>query len=72
LTGQTEAGRKRSSRFRGVTKHRRSGRYEAHVWVRETGKQVYLGGCVRRCVGDAASDVARVQVCARGVRRRSI
>ena len=28
------AARKRSSRFRGVTKHRRSGRWEAHIWVR--------------------------------------
>jgi len=27
-----------------VTKHRRSGRWEAHVWVREEGKQAYLGG----------------------------
>eukprot|EP00887_Chlorella_sp_A99_P006643 scaffold3.g6643.t1 len=34
----------RSSRFRGVTKHRRSGRWEAHIWVKELGKQVYLGG----------------------------
>ena len=31
-----------SSRFRGVTQHRRTGRWEAHVWVE--GKQVYLGG----------------------------
>ncbi|KDD76461.1 hypothetical protein H632_c217p1, partial [Helicosporidium sp. ATCC 50920] len=34
----------RSSQFRGVTKHRRSGRYEAHIWVKDLGRQVYLGG----------------------------
>ena len=34
----------RTSKFKGVTKHRRSGRWEAHVWVREEGKQAYLGG----------------------------
>jgi len=34
----------RSSRFRGVTKHRRSGRWEAHIWIKEMGRQVYLGG----------------------------
>jgi hypothetical protein len=34
----------RSSKFRGVTKHRRSGRYEAHIWIKELGRQVYLGG----------------------------
>ena len=31
-----------SSAFRGVTKHRRTARWEAHVW--DGGKQVYLGG----------------------------
>jgi len=34
----------RSSQYRGVTKHRRSGRYEAHIWVKDLGRQVYLGG----------------------------
>jgi len=46
-------GRATSSVFTGATKHRRSGRWEAHIWVREAGgenpalrpgKQVYLGG----------------------------
>jgi len=27
----------------GVTLHRRSGRWESHIWVRETGRQLYLG-----------------------------
>ncbi len=39
--GKPAAGR--SSRFRGVTKHRRSGRWEAHCWVKQLGRQVYLG-----------------------------
>ncbi|KAL6190021.1 hypothetical protein ACLB2K_036422 [Fragaria x ananassa] len=42
---------KRSSRFRGVSRHRWTGRYEAHLWdkgswnptQRKKGKQVYLG-----------------------------
>lgn len=34
----------RSSKYRGVTKHKRSGRYESHIWVKELGRQVYLGG----------------------------
>ena len=34
----------------GVTKHRRSGRWEAHVWVREDGKQAYLGGWGYPCL----------------------
>lgn len=29
-------------RFRGVTKHKRTQRYEAHIW--ECKKQIYLGG----------------------------
>lgn len=31
-----------SSRFRGVTRHRRTRRYEAHIWLSK--KQMYLGG----------------------------
>ncbi|KAJ8555181.1 hypothetical protein K7X08_012677 [Anisodus acutangulus] len=42
---------KRSSRFRGVSRHRWTGRYEAHLWdkaswnvtQKKKGKQVYLG-----------------------------
>ena len=32
-----------SSRYKGVTLHRRTGRWESHIWVRETGRQLYLG-----------------------------
>lgn len=43
--------RSRSSRFRGVTFYRRTGRWESHIW--DCGKQVYLGGF------DTAHDAAR-------------
>lgn len=33
-----------TSKYRGVTRHRRSGRWEAHIWVPETNRQLYLGG----------------------------
>lgn len=42
--GKVTAAKPRSSKYRGVTKHRRSGRWEAHIWVKELGRQVYLGG----------------------------
>ena len=53
--------RKRSSKFRGVTKHRRSGRYEAHVWVRDTGKQLYLGGYAAEAFAAEAFDIAALK-----------
>uniref|UniRef100_A0A1D1YFZ3 Ethylene-responsive transcription factor WRI1 n=1 Tax=Anthurium amnicola TaxID=1678845 RepID=A0A1D1YFZ3_9ARAE len=47
----TSSAIKRSSRFRGVSRHRWTGRYEAHLWdkgswnaaQKKKGKQVYLG-----------------------------
>eukprot|EP00955_Chlamydomonas_euryale_P060947 357859-Chlamydomonas_euryale.AAC.18 len=51
--------RGRSSLFRGVTKHRRSGRWEAHIWIKEIGKQVYLGGYQSE---DHAAEVSHVVV----------
>ena len=38
----TKQGKPPSSKYRGVTQHRRTGRWEAHVW--DNGQQVYLGG----------------------------
>ena len=38
----TQKGKAPSSKYRGVTQHRRTGRWEAHVW--DNGQQVYLGG----------------------------
>ncbi|PRW05820.1 pathogenesis-related genes transcriptional activator [Chlorella sorokiniana] len=47
-----------SSRFRGVTKHRRSGRFEAHIWVKDLGRQVYLGGYEQEEHAAEAYDIA--------------
>ncbi|CAD7704175.1 unnamed protein product, partial [Ostreobium quekettii] len=35
---------KKTSRYNGVSKHKRSGRWEAHIWVNDYGRQIYLGG----------------------------
>ena len=51
----------RSSKFRGVTKHRRSGRYEAHIWVKDLGKQVYLGGYEHEEHAAEAYDIAALK-----------
>ncbi|KAK9846267.1 hypothetical protein WJX81_000414 [Elliptochloris bilobata] len=56
-----EAPRSRTSRFRGVTKHRRSGRWEAHCWVRQLGRQVYLGGYELEEHAAEAYDVAALK-----------
>lgn len=53
--------KRRSSRFRGVTKHRRSGRWEAHIWVKEIGRQVYLGGYENEEHAAEAYDVAALK-----------
>jgi AP2-like factor (euAP2 lineage) len=47
--------------LQGVTKHRRSGRWEAHVWVREDGKQAYLGGYSTEEEAAEAHDVAALK-----------
>jgi hypothetical protein len=41
--------------------HRRSGRYEAHVWVKATGKQLYLGGFEREEYAAEAFDIASLK-----------
>ena len=40
--GGSRGGNRSTSKYRGVTHHCRTGRWEAHIW--ENGKQVYLGG----------------------------
>jgi hypothetical protein len=60
-TTEKKTASKRSSKYRGVTKHRRSGRWEAHIWVRETGKQVYLGGYELEEHAAEAYDVAALK-----------
>ncbi|CAD7703458.1 unnamed protein product [Ostreobium quekettii] len=62
------ANRRRSSRFRGVTKHRRSGRWEAHIWVKDIGRQVYLGGYEDEEHAAEAYDVAAIKCKGRRVK----
>lgn len=51
-----------SSAYRGVTKHRRTGRFEAHLW--DSGAQLYLGGFTDERAAARAYDL--MSLCARG------
>ncbi|PNH11103.1 AP2-like ethylene-responsive transcription factor PLT1, partial [Tetrabaena socialis] len=51
----------RSSCYRGVTRHRRSGRWEAHLWVKSIGRQVYLGGYEEEAHAAEAFDVVALK-----------
>ena len=42
--GPEKKPRGRSSRFRGVTFYKRTGRWESHIWDTSCGTQLYLGG----------------------------
>ena len=58
----TPDGKQRSSQYRGVTKHKRSGRWEAHIWVKETGETDVLGGdTTQRSTPRRAYDVAAMK-----------
>lgn len=51
----------KSSKYIGVSKHRRSGRWEAHIWINDYGRQVYLGGYDRPEDAACAYDVVAIK-----------
>merc|ERR1719174_729543 len=56
----------RPARFRGITYHKRTGRYEAHLW--EAGKQIYLGGFSSEERAATAYDLMALLACLPEVR----
>jgi hypothetical protein len=62
--GPASAGGSTASAYTGATRHRRSQRWEAHIWVRGAGgaggKQVYLGGHSDEASAAAAYDVVHL------------
>jgi hypothetical protein len=47
--------------YRGVTRHRRSGRFEAHLWLKCYGRQAFLGGWSSGGAAAAAIDLVALK-----------
>ena len=53
---------KRTSRFKGVSRHRRTGRFDAYVWLgRDAGRQEFLGGFKEEAAAARARDLSVVR-----------
>ncbi len=50
------------AKFRGVTRHKHSGRFEAHAWINSLKKQVYLGGYASDTLAAEAFDIIQVKI----------
>ena len=61
----------RSSQYNGVCRHAKSGRYEAHVWLRESRRQVYLGGHQDESSAAEAFDIIVLKLARMGSRSNS-
>jgi hypothetical protein len=48
--------------YRGVTLHKRSGRYESHIWVKSMKKQAYLGGFQSGELAAEAYDIVAIKM----------
>ena len=51
-----------SSTYKGVTMHRRSRRWESHIWDRGIGRQLYLGGYASEEHAAEAFDIAAIKL----------
>lgn len=68
---RTPGGKPRSSKYNGVCRHAKSGRYEAHVWLRESRRQVYLGGYLEEEFAAEAFDIIVLKLARIGDRSRT-
>lgn len=68
---RSSTGKPRSSKYNGVCRHAKSGRYEAHVWLRESRRQVYLGGYLEEEFAAEAFDIIVLKLARIGSRSRT-
>jgi hypothetical protein len=54
--------------YRGISQHKRSGRFEAHIWINSIKKQVYLGGYATEELAAEAYDIVLLKVKGRSAR----